>query len=88
MLIMQKDFDWVVYIIKCQDGTLYTGITIDLNRRINEHENGKGAKYTKGRNPLRLVYTESNHSKSTALKREAQIKSLSRSAKLQLIKTD
>lgn len=85
---MQKDFDWVVYIIKCQDGTLYTGITIDLNRRINEHENGKGAKYTKGRNPLRLVYTESNHSKSTALKREAQIKSLSRSAKLQLIKTD
>lgn len=83
---MQISSDWVVYILECNDGSLYTGIAVDLERRINEHQSSKGAKYTKGRSPLKLVYTESNHTKSTALKREAQIKSLSRQCKLEFIK--
>ena len=77
--------DWIVYILKCADGTLYTGITNDLSRRMSEHEMGQGAKYTKGRGPLQLVYQEDCQERGHALKREIEIKSLDRKAKLLLI---
>ena len=77
---------WIVYIVQCADNTLYTGITNNLERRIAQHESGKGAKYTKGRAPLIVIHTEKYRTKGEALKREYQIKSLDRPAKLQLIK--
>lgn len=67
---------WTVYILECADGTLYTGITNDLSRRIAAHENGTGAKYLRGRGPLRLVYTESHPDRAAASRREAAIKRL------------
>lgn len=76
---------WQVYILRCGDDTLYTGITDDLSRRIAAHNAGKGAKYTRGRGPVTLVYTEICHDKSCALKREHAIKALPRSKKLALI---
>ena len=78
---------WTVYILECSDASLYTGITIDLERRLEEHRTGRGAKYTKHRSPLRVRYTEYQDNKSAALKREATIKSLERSEKLALIAT-
>ncbi len=81
---MSEPLDWIVYILECADQTLYTGITNDLDHRINEHENGRGAKYTRGRAPFALLYTETHSSRSLALKREAEIKSLDRATKLQL----
>lgn len=76
---------WIVYILECSDKSLYTGITNDMGRRLEDHRTGRGAKYTKHRNPLKLRYTESRRTKSAALKREAAIKSLARSEKLALI---
>ncbi len=76
--------DWFVYILECADRTLYTGITNDLDHRIDQHENGTGAKYTRGRAPFTLLYTETHSSRSQALKREAEIKSFDRATKLQL----
>ena len=76
---------WCVYILECGDGSLYTGITDDLQRRIKAHEAGKGAKYTRGRGPLKLRYHELLDSHSDALRREYQIKTMKRSDKLQLI---
>jgi putative endonuclease len=76
---------WVLYILECKDGTLYTGITDDLERRIKAHNSGKGAKYTRGRGPLILRYQEPCPDKSSALPREREIKALSRKAKLELI---
>ena len=76
---------WVVYILQCGDGTLYTGITDDLPRRLEMHRSGKGAKYTRGRTPLILVYQENAESYSEALKREYRIKQLPRTEKLKLI---
>ena len=76
-----------VYILECQDNTLYTGYTVDIKERVNTHNAGLGAKYTRGRLPVRLVYKEVLASKSDALKREYEIKSLSRSNKLKLIET-
>lgn len=73
-----------MYIIECGDGSLYTGYTTDVERRLEEHRNGEGAKYTRGRAPLTLVYTESCSSMSSALSREAAIKQLSREEKLAL----
>jgi putative endonuclease len=81
---MSEPSDWIVYILECADQTLYTGITNDLDHRINEHENGRGAKYTRGRAPFTLLYTETHSSRSQALKREAKIKSFDRATKLQL----
>ncbi len=79
---------WYVYILKCSDGTLYTGVTTDVERRFREHKEGKtGAKYTRGRFPLEVVYTETCASRSEAQKREAQIKKLSKSEKVILIKS-
>jgi putative endonuclease len=80
------DKTWTVYILRCGDDTLYTGITDDLEHRLNMHREGKGAKYTRGRGPLTLVYTECVETKSAALKREHAIKQLSRLEKLALIK--
>ena len=77
--------NWQVYILRCGDGSLYTGITNDLARRIEKHQNGKGAKYTKSRGPLTLVYQETLPDRSAATKREMHIKALTRQEKLALI---
>lgn len=77
---------YFVYIIKCKDGTLYTGITNDLGRRFSEHKNSKGGHYTKSRKVIEMVYNEPAQNKSVALKREAQIKGWRREKKLNLIK--
>lgn len=74
-----------VYIIQCKDGTLYTGWTTDVTARLNAHNEGTGAKYTKGRGPVSLLHTEAFESKSDALRREMSIKKLSRAEKLNLI---
>ena len=73
-----------VYILKCSDNTLYTGWTNDLNGRVHMHNAGNGAKYTKGRRPVQLMYFETFETKSQALKREYEIKQLCRSEKLKL----
>ena len=75
-----------VYIVKCADGTLYTGATFDVTRRVKQHNTGKGARYTAGRGPVRLVFLEAQADWSTALQRERQIKGLTRAQKLLLIK--
>ena len=79
------DKKWYVYILQCGDQTLYCGITDDVLRRLEMHRSGKGAKYTRGRGPLELVYTEECESHSEALKREASIKKLPRPMKIKLI---
>lgn len=79
--------DYTVYILRCGDGTLYTGCTNDLARRVKTHSAGKGAKYTRARLPVELVYSEPAAGKSAALRREAAIKALSRAEKLALIQT-
>ena len=75
---------WTVYILQCADMTLYTGITNDLEARLIKHAQGKGAKYTRGRDPFKVMLSESHTSKSSALKREREIKTLSRTQKLAL----
>ena len=74
-----------VYILRCSDDTLYTGWTNDLEKRIKAHSNGTGAKYTRGRGPVELVYFEEFDDKKDAMKREYAIKQLSREEKLNLI---
>lgn len=74
-----------IYIVKCSDGTLYTGYAKDIEQRIAKHNTGKGAKYTKVRRPVTLVYSEVFETKSAALKREYEIKTFSRQKKLQMI---
>jgi putative endonuclease len=76
---------YFVYILECGDGSLYTGITTDVQRRFNEHKNGTGGHYTKSKEVVRVVYTETCQDKSSALKREAQIKGWARPKKLNLI---
>lgn len=76
---------WTVYILCCGDGTLYTGVTCDLPRRLAAHQSGKGAKYTRSRPPVELVYREAAADRSAALRREAAIKRLDRRKKLALI---
>lgn len=78
---------WYVYILECADRTLYTGMTNHLEKRLAAHDTGKGAKYTKGRSPLTLVYQETWPTRSEALKRERAIKTLSRLQKQRLIDT-
>ena len=75
---------WQTYIIKCNDGSLYTGITIDLEKRLAAHNAGKGAKYTASRRPVQLVYREEAANRSEASKRENTIKKLNRNDKLAL----
>ena len=76
---------WKLYILRCRDGSLYTGITTDVEKRFAAHNAGKGAKYTRGRGPLELVYREDCGDHSAALKRELEIKALSRDEKMKLI---
>ena len=77
---------WKLYILRCADGSLYTGITTDVEKRLEAHRSGKGAKYTRGRAPLELVYREACGSHSDALKREAAVKKLTRQQKEALMK--
>ena len=76
---------WYLYIMRCGDGSLYTGITTDVEKRLEVHRSGKGAKYTRGRGPLALIYRERCGSHSDALKRERQIKAMSREEKLRMV---
>ena len=78
--------NWYLYILRCKDDTFYTGITTDVEKRLEAHRTGKGAKYTRGRAPLELVYRESCGSHSDALKREHQVKMLTREEKQNLIR--
>ena len=78
---------WYLYILRCKDNTLYTGITTDVEKRLEAHRSGKGAKYTRGRGPLELVYRECCENHSEALKREAKVKKLTREAKELLVKS-
>lgn len=79
---------WYVYMLRCGDGTLYTGVTDNVPRRLAAHRSGKGAKYTRGRGPLELVYMEKVLDRSAALRREYQIKTLTRREKEQLVKRE
>jgi predicted GIY-YIG superfamily endonuclease len=73
-----------VYVLRCADGTLYTGVTTDLVRRVRMHERGRGARYTRGRGPFEVLYTEANLSRGAALRREAALRRLPRRDKLAL----
>ena len=77
---------WFVYILRCVDGTLYTGITKDLARRCQQHNAGTASRYTRSRRPVKLVYQEPQRSQSLALKREVAIKKLTRRQKLAMIR--
>lgn len=81
---MEK-YEHIVYMLKCKDDTFYTGYTNNLEKRLKLHENGKGAKYTRGRGPFQVVYTESFPTKKQAMQREYKIKQLTRKEKEQLI---
>ena len=78
--------EWYVYMLICDDNTIYTGITNDLKKRFENHISGKGAKYLRGRKPLEIVYTENFQNRSMATKREIEIKKLNRRKKESLIK--
>lgn len=77
---------WIVYLLECKDETIYCGITNNLEKRIIAHNQGKGAKYTRGRLPVKIVYHQTVKTKSEALKLEIRIKKMSKSEKLSLIK--
>ena len=76
---------WFVYMVRCRDGSLYTGVTTDAKRRAKEHNAGTGGAYTRARRPVRLVYREPAKDRSSALRREARIKRLSRTEKEALL---
>lgn len=78
---------YTVYILRCSDGSLYTGITNDPDRRMKQHDSGNGSRYVKTRRPFNLVYTEEQPNRSTALKRELDIKALKRFQKERLVRT-
>lgn len=79
---------YVVYVLECSDGSLYTGIATDLEKRLEEHRSGKGAKYTRAKGVKRLAYSEQHKNRSEALKRELQIKAMTRREKLILVKNE
>jgi putative endonuclease len=82
-----SDTGWFVYILRCADGSLYTGITKDIARRVNEHNNGKlAAAYTRSRRPVKLVYQEAFKDRSAASMREAEIKNMDREEKEEFLK--
>jgi len=74
-----------VYVVECSDGTLYTGYTTDVERRVEEHNAGEGAKYTRGRTPVEVVHVEEYATRSEAMSREAEIKKMSRKEKERLV---
>ena len=77
-----------IYMLKCSDGSLYTGYTVDLDKRLNNHNKGKASKYTRGRLPVELVYYEELNTKSAALKREYAIKQMKMVKKLKMIESE
>ena len=77
---------WFVYIVRCADGSLYTGITKDVNRRCQQHNAGTASRYTRSRRPVKLIYQEVHPDQSSALKREAAIKAMNRRGKLTMIR--
>lgn len=77
-----------MYIIECSDGTFYTGYTTDLDRRVSEHNKGDGAKYTQGRTPVELLYSEEFDTQSAAMSREYEVKQFSRGEKESLVDSD
>lgn len=77
---------WFVYVLLCQDGSLYTGISPDPEKRLQQHLSGKGAKYTRSHKPVKIVYQEKFDSRSEALKREAEIKGWRREKKVRVLK--
>lgn len=79
---------WYVYMLRCGDGSLYTGSTTDVTRRLSQHQSGRGAKYTRSRLPVVLAYTEEAADRSSAFRREAAIKKLARGEKLKLLGSD
>jgi putative endonuclease len=79
---------WQVYIILCSDDSLYTGITTDIGRRFSQHHEGRGAKYFRARRPLEVVYLEKGHTRSTACKREIQVKKMMKTEKCRLISSE
>lgn len=85
---MEERDTYYVYIVRCADGTLYTGTAKDLDARLAKHNQGLGAKYTRGRLPVALVYSEITDSRSEALKRELAIKKMSLTAKQALFRSD
>lgn len=78
---------WYVYVLRCGDGSLYTGSTTDVQRRLREHQRGTGARYTRSRPPVELAYTEAAADRAAAQRREAAIKKLPRTEKLKLVET-
>lgn len=76
---------WTLYLLRCRDGSLYAGITTDLERRLTQHQDGSASRYTRSRRPVRIVYREPCADRSDALKRERAVKTLSRTAKERLI---
>lgn len=86
MSVVAEDTGWTVYMLRCGDGTLYTGATNNLARRVAAHSAGRGAAYTRARLPVALVWSEPAQSRSAALKREAALKRLSRTQKLALVR--
>jgi putative endonuclease len=84
--MMATALAWHVYILCCADGTLYTGITTDLERRLAEHNAGKGARYTAARRPVTLAWDEPAADRSEAARREAELRRLGRKAKLELVR--
>jgi putative endonuclease len=83
---MEASNGWHVYILRCRDGTLYTGIAVDVAKRLEAHQNAAGAKYTRSRLPVMLVYQERQSDRSAAQKREAALRRLGRAGKLELIR--
>lgn len=75
------------YVLECIDGSYYAGYTVDIEKRLKKHNEGKGAKYTRGRTPVKLLYSEKYHSKSDALKKEIQFKKLTREKKKRYIES-
>jgi len=85
---MDNSNAWFLYIIRCKGGVLYTGITIDIQRRFKQHESGKGAKFLRGKAPLELVYQKKIGNQSEALKMEVHVKKLSKQKKEEMILAD
>jgi putative endonuclease len=79
---------WTVYVVRCRDGSLYTGITNDLERRLRAHNGKKGGKYTRSHAPVKLVHAERKRTRGAALRRELAIKALKRAEKLALVQSE
>jgi len=78
--------EWFIYLVRCSNGNLYTGISTDVTRRFAEHQAGKGAKYLRGKGPLELVYQKKIGTRSEALKAEIKVKNMARSAKIAMLR--